>query len=99
MLNKTIKALVLFFLVIALPEATRAQCCAGGSGSPIAGGASQGVLMERQMELNTNFQFINTDKFYAKDSKMPDSLRTFDSFSSTYQYFRLAYGVTKNFTM
>src|SRR5215216_1454506 len=74
-----------------------AQCCAGGSGSPIAGGASQGVLLERQVELNTNFQFISTDKFYKKDS--PDTAGTFDSFSSTYEYFRLAYGVTKNFTM
>ena len=76
-----------------------AQCCAGGSGSPIAGGTSQGVLLERQVELNTNFQLINTNKFYYKDSQVPDSMRAFDSFSSTYQYFRLGYGVTKNFTM
>ena len=74
-----------------------AQCCAGGSGSPIAGGASQGVLQERQVELNTNFQFIYTDKFYSKDS--PDTAKSFDSFSSTYQYFRLAYGISKNLTM
>jgi hypothetical protein len=74
-----------------------AQCCAGGSGSPIAGGASQGVLLERQVELNTNFQFISTDKFYSNDS--PDTAKSFDSFKSTYEYFRLAYGVTKNFTM
>lgn len=73
------------------------QCCAGGSGSPIAGGASQGVLLERQFELNTNFQFINTDKFYSKDS--PDTTKYFDHFSSTYEYFRIGYGVTKNFTM
>ncbi len=76
---------------------TSAQCCAGGSGSPIAGGASQGVLQERQVELNTNFQYIFTDKFYKKDS--PDTTRTFDSFSSSYEYFRVAYGVTKNLTM
>jgi hypothetical protein len=31
-----------------------AQCCAGGSGSCIAGGASQGVLQHGQWELNTN---------------------------------------------
>lgn len=74
-----------------------AQCCAGGSGSPIAGGASQGVLLERQVELNTNFQFISTDKFYSKDSE--DTAKSFDSFHSTYEYFRLAYGVSKNFTM
>ncbi|HKR06976.1 MAG TPA: heavy metal-binding domain-containing protein [Bacteroidia bacterium] len=77
---------------------THAQCCAGGSGSPIAGGASQGVLQERQVDINTNFQFISTNKFYKKDVLAPDSVRTFDSFSSTYEYFRLAYGLTKNFT-
>ncbi len=76
-----------------------AQCCAGGSGSPIAGGASQGVLMERQMELNTNFQFISTDRFYKNDSEVPASTGTFDSFNSTYEYFRIAYGVSKNLTM
>src|ERR1035437_9330519 len=73
------------------------QCCAGGSGSPIAGGASQGVLQERQVELSTNFQFLYSDKFYKRDK--PDTSRTFDSFGSTYEYFRLAYGVSKNLTM
>ncbi|MBK6861604.1 MAG: hypothetical protein IPG95_15160 [Saprospiraceae bacterium] len=74
-----------------------AQCCAGGSGSPIAGGASQGVLLERQVELNTNFQFINTSQFYKGDAR--DEQKYFDNFSSSYQYFRLAYGVSYNFTM
>lgn len=74
-----------------------AQCCAGGSGSPIAGGASQGVLLERQVELNTNFQFVDTRKFFTGDS--PDTAKYFDRFHSVYQYFRLAYGVTKNFTL
>ena len=74
-----------------------AQCCSGGSGSPIAGGASQGVLLERQVDLNTNFQFINTSKFFTGDSR--DTAKYFDNFSSAYQYFRLAYGVSYNFTM
>ncbi len=74
-----------------------AQCCSGGSGSPIAGGTSQGVLMERQFEINTNFQMIKTNQFFNEDKK--DSIKYFDSFNSTYQYFRLAYGVSKNFTM
>lgn len=73
-----------------------AQCCAGGSGSPIAGGASQGVLMKNQVEINTNYQFIETDKFQCGDS--PDT-NFFDSFSSSYLYFRLGYGVTEKFTM
>ncbi len=74
-----------------------AQCCAGGAGSPIAGGTSQGVLMKDQIELNTNFQFISSDKFYKGDS--PDTNKYFDQFKSTYQYFRLAFGVTEKLTM
>lgn len=74
-----------------------AQCCAGGSGSPIAGGASQGVLLGRQFELNTNFQFINTNNFFRGDSK--EDAKFFDSFESAYQYFRFAYGVTDDLTM
>ncbi|CAN5493210.1 hypothetical protein BH11BAC1_BH11BAC1_14520 [soil metagenome] len=73
-----------------------AQCCAGGSGSCIAGGASQGVLQYQQLELNTNFQFINTDKFYKKDS--PETKGSFDRYSSQYEYFRIAYGLSKNLT-
>jgi hypothetical protein len=73
------------------------QCCSGGSGSPIAGGASQGVLAGRQFDLNTNFQFIYTDQFFKGDSKDPS--KYFDHFSSTYQYLRIAYGVNYNFTM
>jgi len=74
-----------------------AQCCAGGSGSCIAGGSSQGVLQHGQWELNTNFQFISSDEFYKNDS--PAELGSYDSYSSQYEYFRMAYGVTKDFTV
>lgn len=73
-----------------------AQCCAGGSGSPIAGGASQGVLMKNQVELNSNYQFIHTDRFLRGDS--PDT-NFFEGYSSHYLYFRAGYGVTERFTM
>lgn len=97
-IHHSLKALsCLICLLTVLSEYVFAQCCSGGSGSPIAGGASQGVLLERQFDINTNFQFIYTDKFYSKDS--PDTARSFDSFTSQYEYFRLAYGVTKNLTM
>ena len=57
----------------------------------------EGVLQEKQIELNTNYQFIKADKFYKKDAV--DTNRTFDSFESQYEYFRLAYGLSKNLTM
>lgn len=75
----------------------QAQCCSGGAGSPIAGGFSQGVLANRQVEINTNFRIVNTNQFYSGDKK--DTAKYFDSFRSAYQYFRLAYGVTERFTM
>ena len=74
-----------------------AQCCAGGSGSPIAGGTSQGVLANDQFEMSTLGQWAKSSKFFAGSS--PSDLRTFDQFESLYQYFRLAYGLTRNLTM
>lgn len=71
-------------------------CCSGGSGSPIAGGASQGVLLDRQMEVAVNYQYISTNKFYTKDH---DTTALFDNLSSNYLYLRFAYGVTKDLTM
>ena len=92
-----LKTIALLCFTVAFSNQAVAQCCAGGSGSPLAGGASQGVLPERQVELNTNFQFIRTNKFYSKDSRQ--ATKTFDSFQSAYESFRFGYGVTKNFTM
>jgi len=90
------KIIVLLLVLVFGCTSVHAQCCAGGSGSCIAGGASQGVLQYQQVELNTNFQFINTDRFYRKDSR--NEKGSFDKYSSQYEYFRLAYGVSKNFT-
>ncbi len=81
-----------------MPLNTFSQCCAGGSGCTIAGSAAQGVLQKRQFELSSNFQFINTNAFYKKDKKASYSERTFDSFESSYQYFKIGYGLTEDFT-
>jgi hypothetical protein len=71
-------------------------CCSGGSGSPIAGGASQGVLQERQMEVAGNYQYLSSNKFQVKDR---DTVSLFDNLSSNYLYLRLAYGITNKLTM
>lgn len=78
------------------PRVFSQGCCSGGSGSPIAGGASQGVLLDRQMEIGSNFQFISTNKYLAGDA---DTISGIKSFKSDYLYLRVAYGVTKDFTM
>ncbi len=71
-------------------------CCSGGSGSPIAGGASAGVLLDRQMEIAANYQYIQTNKFYSGDK---DTSKLFDNFYSNYLYFKVGYGLTKDLTM
>src|SRR6185503_12222908 len=87
----------LLFVVTLISINSNSQCCSGGSACPIAGGGSQGVLEENQVELNTNLQFINTQKFFKGNKR--DTAVYFDSYTSQYEYFRVAYGVTKNFTM
>jgi len=91
-----IKILVSFILGVTA-SSVLAQCCAGGSGSPIAGGASQGVLADRQMEIASNFQYVNTENFYTGDKR--DTGRYLDNFNSKYLYTRIAYGITKDLTM
>lgn len=77
-------------------HAAAQSCCSGGSGSPIAGGTSQGVLAEHQAEVSMNFQYINSNKFLSGAEPAQNFL---DNFNSKYLYTRLAYGVTRNFTM
>ena len=83
-------------LCFSLNHTTYAQCCGGGNGSPIAGGSSQGVLQENQFEINTSFQFINTNKSYT--GSIQDTVSAY-KYHSSYNYTRLGYGVTKNFTI
>ncbi|MFA6260898.1 MAG: hypothetical protein WC760_05485 [Bacteroidia bacterium] len=72
-------------------------CCSGGSGSPIAGGVSQGVLQNNQMEFALSHQYFGTDRFLAgdKDSSSPAVNRL----ETNYLYLRMAYGVTAKLTM
>ncbi len=73
-----------------------AQCCAAGSGSPIAGDGSQGVLQKDQAELNLNYQNVYSTKFLSGDTADVNYL---DKYSSNYLYLRLAYGVSENLTI
>jgi hypothetical protein len=90
------KHLLFGIIIVLFSENLSAQgCCSGGSGSPIAGGASQGVLSAGQMEAASNFQYINSNKFKAGDR---DTLSLFDNYNSKYLYSKIAYGITKDFT-
>lgn len=99
MKRKQILIFISFLCFFLVPDLAISQCCSGGSGCTIAGNVSEGVLQHRQMELSSSFQFIHTDLFYKKDKQAAFSERTFDSFSSSYQYFKIGYGITPDFTI
>lgn len=91
------RLLILVIIMVVFSSEIYSQgCCSGGSGSPIAGGASQGVLNCRQIELGANYQYFKSNKFYTKDKETP---KMFDNLNSNYLYLRAAYGVSKDFTM
>jgi hypothetical protein len=89
---------LIVLIVLFYSNRLSAQCCSGGSGSPIAGGTSQAVLIKSQLELNTNLQFIQSNVFYT-GSQRDNENKYFDQYRSLYQYFRVAYGVTPDLTM
>ena len=97
-----VRLFILFFTLSAsvfLPTVSKGQCCAGGSGCTIAGSAGQGVFQKRQLEVSSSFQFIHTNSFYKANKPANYEERTFDSFESTYQYFKVGYGVTDRFSL
>lgn len=89
---------ILIFVAIAISgrDVIAQGCCSGGSGSPIAEGASPGVLKSRQLELASNFQMFRSDNFFTGDK---DTVKLFDHLNSNYIYSRLAYGLSKRLTM
>lgn len=93
MMNKNL--ITLFFSAISGFVLSQG-CCSGGSASPIAGGTSQGVLNEKQMEIATNHQFISSNRFYAEDR---DTVAMFNKLASNYLYLRLAYGLSSKLTL
>lgn len=72
------------------------QCCSAGGGSPIAGGTSQGVLVEKQFEVGLNYQYLQSSVFYKGDQKADDFL---DKYSYNYLYGRIAYGLNSKLTL
>jgi hypothetical protein len=95
-LSQVLRALTISLLTFATSGAAAQGCCSGGSGSPIAGGASQGVLKERQLEISVNHQYFSTGRFLAKDR---DTVPLLDNINSNYLYGRIAWGLTDKFTM
>lgn len=90
-------AFIFLFALCLMPAAGSFSqgCCSGGSGSPIAGGGSVGVLAQQQMEIASSYQYFYSNRFLAQDR---DTVPLFDHFSSNYIYSKIGYGLTKSFT-
>ncbi len=93
---KTTSILSAILLIFISAKVSGQGCCSGGSGSPIAGGTSQGVLLDRQAELSTSYQYINSNKFLTGDKPAMNFL---NNYHTKYLYSRFAYGITKDFTL
>jgi len=92
--------LLVFLLSIFISNYTFSQgCCSGGSGSPIAGGVSAGVLQEGQMELGLNYQNSFSNQLYSGSKLDTLSSNKIDNLSSNYLYAKMAYGITKKLTL
>lgn len=92
-----LRILGLFVSIIICSTSGQSQgCCSGGAGSPIAGGASTGVLQKNQMEISSNYQFVQSNQFF---SKAIDTLPLFDNLTSNYLFLRADYGLSEKFTM
>jgi hypothetical protein len=73
-------------------------CCSGGSGSPIAGGAASGVLLENQMEISASYQYIKSSLFKTNNNRDTTSILN-DTLSTDYLFFRTDYGLSEKLTM
>jgi len=89
--------IVLLVFLLMIGQFSIAQgCCSGGAGSPIAGGASTGVLKKNQFEISGNYQFNQSNKFYSDDK---DTAALFENLNSNYLFLRVDYGLSKKLTM
>jgi len=91
-----IKVLSFILILVGIQFANAQGCCSGGAGSPIAGGASTGVLKKNQFEISGNYQFNQSNKFFAGDK---DTMALFDNLNSNYLFLRVDYGLSKKLTM
>jgi len=91
------RLLLLTIILLLINSNSFAQgCCSGGAGSPIAGGATTGVLQENQMEVSINYQYNKSNKFFSEHQEVTP---LFSDLSSDYLFFRVDYGLSKKFTL
>lgn len=89
--------LIVLTLIVHQPLSSYSQgCCSGGSSSPIASGEAIGVLKVNEIDISTNFQYYQSNKFYAGTQ---DTLSLFDDFITEYLFLKADYGLTEDLTL
>lgn len=88
---------ILFFLILIF-FFTKAfsQCCSGGSGNFLGSQSSVGVLNKNQIEINANFQQLNSNKFLSGDSLTQNYL---ENYNSKQVYSKIGYGISEKFSI
>ena len=90
-------SIIVSTLLVLQPLSLYAQgCCSGGSSSPIASGEAIGVLKVNEIDISTNFQYYQSNKFY---SGTQDTLALFDNFITEYLFLKADYGLTEYLTL
>ena len=92
-------AFTIFIATFFSPKCFSQGCCSGGSGSPIAGGSSQGVLQKGQMEIGSNYQYSTSSKVLTGSQTDTVASDQINKLYSNYLYTRLAYGFTNKLTV
>ena len=88
----------LILTIVVFNFQTKAQgCCSGGSGSPMVGGVSMGVLQQGQFDFSESYQYFYSDKFMA--GKIQTVSPLVKELSSNYFYTRLGYGISSKFSL
>ncbi|PCH68461.1 MAG: hypothetical protein COC01_03730 [Bacteroidetes bacterium] len=87
--------LLLLLPIYGCIQTSHAQCCSGAS--PIAGGLAQGVLQHKQMEISTNYQYLESR--IALTGNTPAPFPILEKAFASYMYSRFAYGFSKKLTI
>ncbi|NOQ71902.1 MAG: hypothetical protein GQ574_07870 [Crocinitomix sp.] len=91
------RQLFIFACIAFSPGLVNAQgCCSGGSGSPLSGGATTGVLQKGQMEVAFTHQYSRSNNFFTGRA---DTTALFGNLTSNYLFFRADYGLSDKLTM
>lgn len=96
MMKLSIRLFLLSFL-LPIQHLFAQGCCSGGSGSPMVGGVSMGVLQQGQFDFGESYQFFYSDKFLAGSKDTSSAL--VKDLTTNYLYTRFGYGISSRLSI